>query len=196
MLQTNVIPDWKLTYPNDAKCQKPSGMAGTVTRTASAAVWATGTVTLTVPAVLEPAGAVVPITVSGFTPAGYNGSYTGTIASPTSITYPLTSNPGAETALGQVSYQGVIPITISTTLSANDVPNKFTPYTGMLMAETEAEAEAEMQEASVEDDDVVELEDESEPDDEEVEEEDENGNRRTVTRKRTVTRTTSHKKRR
>jgi hypothetical protein len=124
MPQTSVLPQWKADYPILQPRQKPGGYPGTVVRTASASVWAAGVVTLTVPAVTDPVGSNVPITVTGFTPAGFNGSYTGTIASTTSITYPLTTSPGLSTVQGTVSYPGMIPLAISTTLPANAVPNK------------------------------------------------------------------------
>jgi hypothetical protein len=40
------------------------------------------------------------ITVSGCSPAGYNGSFTATIVDGNTITYPLAANPGAATSLG------------------------------------------------------------------------------------------------
>jgi hypothetical protein len=135
MPQTNVIPDWKATYPNDAKAQKPSGISGTVSRTASAGSWAANVATLTVPATTDYVGTVYPITVAGFTPAGYNGTFQGTIASATTITYPLTTNPGGvATVMGTVSYPGIIPLNLSTTLGANAVPNKPTYATGTIQA--------------------------------------------------------------
>jgi hypothetical protein len=69
-------------------------------RTVSAATWASSVVTLTVPSMPDAIGTTFPLTVSGFTPTGYNGVFTGTIASATTITYPLATNPGAATVLG------------------------------------------------------------------------------------------------
>jgi len=54
-------------------------------------------------------GSSYPITVAGVTPAGYNGSYQGTFASPTTITYPLATNPGAVTVQGTVAFASVFP---------------------------------------------------------------------------------------
>lgn len=46
---------------------------------------------------------VIPITVEGVTPSGYNGYFQGTITGTETLTYPLTSNPGAETVLGTIA---------------------------------------------------------------------------------------------
>jgi hypothetical protein len=126
MPQTSVIPEWKATYPILEPRQKPSSnpLPTHQHRVASAAAWATGVVTLTLPASTDFVGSKHPIVVSGFTPAAYNGNFTGTIASATTITYPLTANPGVETALGAVDYDAYLPIGISTALPANAVPNK------------------------------------------------------------------------
>lgn len=48
-------------------------------------------------------GDTFPIIVSGATPAGYNGTFNGTIASATTITYPLATNPGTATVFGKVT---------------------------------------------------------------------------------------------
>jgi len=75
-----------------------------VSATASAMTWANGIVTATIPAQSDPVGTIYPITVAGVTPAGYNGNYTGTVTSATTITYPLASNPGPVTVQGTVAY--------------------------------------------------------------------------------------------
>ena len=125
MPQTSVLPQWRADYPILTPRQKaPLWVPHSVSLTPSATTWAAGVVTMTVAAVADPVGSTYPITVVGFTPAGYNGSYTGTIASSTSITFPLAANPGAVTVEGTVSYTGVALSTISTTLPANAVPNK------------------------------------------------------------------------
>ena len=181
MPQTNVIPDWKATYPYDAPRMKPSAVLGTVTRVASAASWAAGVVTLTVPATTDYVGTVYTMTISGFTPAGFNGVVQGTIASATTITYPLTTSPGAATVMGNASYTGMVPVNMSTTLGANDVPNKPTYAAGTIQSfETFMEAVAEWdaeqaraksameenaQEAPVEEEPVEEEEEEVEEDD-------------------------------
>jgi hypothetical protein len=75
-----------------------------VSLTASAMSWANGVVTATVPAQNDPVGTQYPITVAGVTPAGYNGSYQGTLIAPTTITYPLATNPGPVTVQGTVAF--------------------------------------------------------------------------------------------
>ena len=59
--------------------------------------WATSVVTVTT---ASPHGwtngDVVPITIAGAVPAGYNGTFTGTITGASTLTYPLAANPGTE----------------------------------------------------------------------------------------------------
>jgi len=75
-----------------------------VSLTASAMTWANGVVTATVPSQNDRIGTIYPITVAGVTPAGYNGSYQGTLTGPTTITFPLATNPGPVTVQGTVAY--------------------------------------------------------------------------------------------
>ena len=49
-------------------------------------------------------GTVVGLTISGASPAAYNGLIDALIAGPDSFTYPLSANPGAATAPGAASY--------------------------------------------------------------------------------------------
>jgi hypothetical protein len=135
MPQNNVQSDWAATYPTDLKYQKPSGIPGTITRAISAASAVANVATITVPATTDYVGTTYQITVTGVTPAAYNGTFTGTIASATTITYPLGSTPGAGTVFGSVSYPGIIPIGLSSTLWAHAVPNKpqWTGTQGMML---------------------------------------------------------------
>jgi hypothetical protein len=66
--------------------------------------WSGGTVTadLTVPQDGWTVGDVVPITIAGAAPIGYNGSYQGTVVDSTHVTYPLAGNPGMETTPGTI----------------------------------------------------------------------------------------------
>lgn len=50
---------------------------------------------------------VIPITIAGAVPAGYNGYFTGTITGASTLTYPLASNPGSETTPGTVALGAV-----------------------------------------------------------------------------------------
>lgn len=50
---------------------------------------------------------VVPITIAGAVPTGYNGYFTGTVTGTTTVTYPLASNPGAETTPGTITLGAV-----------------------------------------------------------------------------------------
>src|SRR5215469_11496978 len=141
MPQNNVQADWQATYPRDLQYQKPSGVMGTVSKVPSAGAWAAGVVTLTVPAMTDTVGSQYQMNVSGMTPAGYNGSYMGTIASPTTITYAQPNTLAAATGFGTVTWNAIVPIGLSTTLWAHAVPNK-PQWTGTQLAEAEAEAEA------------------------------------------------------
>lgn len=53
-------------------------------------------------------GDVVPMVLSGFTPAGYNGSYQCTFTAATTFTFPLTTNPGTVTVEGTATPQATI----------------------------------------------------------------------------------------
>jgi hypothetical protein len=172
MPQTNVLADWKLTYPNDAPRMKPSAYLGTVTRTSTAGSWAGNVATLTVPSTTDYVGTVYTMVMAGFTPAGYNGTFQGTIASATTITYPLTTNPGgAVTVQGTVTYQAMVPVNMSTTLPGNAVPNTMAVEEGHVLTAEEliAAAYAPVQQAKeeVEDTSEEEVEDTEEEDDEE-----------------------------
>jgi hypothetical protein len=67
----------------------------------SSIVWAGNVVTVTTTAAHGiPVGQVVPVTIAGVTPAGYNGTFQATSTGANTFTYPLVSNPGVETVLG------------------------------------------------------------------------------------------------
>jgi hypothetical protein len=74
------------------------------------AIWAAGVVTVTttfqIPNVSV--GDVVPLVLSGFTPAAYNGLVQATITAADTFTYPLTTNPGLTSAVGTVQWQTTI----------------------------------------------------------------------------------------
>jgi hypothetical protein len=67
----------------------------------SSAAWLTGVVTITTtnPHGLAN-GSTVSLTIAGFTPTGYNGTFTCTVTGANTFTYPLTTNPGAATVQG------------------------------------------------------------------------------------------------
>lgn len=73
--------------------------------------WLTGTVTATVASgVLPTTGTTFTTTISGATPAAYNGTYVATVASATTFTYAITTNPGTETVGGFFTLPGASPI--------------------------------------------------------------------------------------
>ena len=87
--------------------------------------WATSVVTVTT---ASPHGwtngDVVPITIAGAVPAGYNGTFTGTITGASTLTYPLAANPGAETTPGTVALGAITELTLmgTTYFAGNGVP--------------------------------------------------------------------------
>lgn len=70
-------------------------------RAISGITWASSVATVTTAAAHGyTVGDVVPIVISGVTPAGYNGTFNCTITTTTAFTYPLVANPGSETVPG------------------------------------------------------------------------------------------------
>lgn len=123
MPQTNVLPDWKATYPTDAKAQKPP-IINTIGITAAS--WTTPNVTFTTAA---PHGLAVgeAFTVAGVNPAAYNGNYTtiaGTAGS--TVVAALASSPGTYVSGGTLTAE--VPLQVN--LAANAVPNKTVPWQG------------------------------------------------------------------
>lgn len=72
--------------------------------TGSTFSWSGGVVTITTPSPHGLTGSFQ-IAVSKNTPFQYNGVYTGTVTGASTITYPLASNPGANTVAGVFSYK-------------------------------------------------------------------------------------------
>jgi hypothetical protein len=78
--------------------------------------WASSTVTATVATgILPTVGSTFTTTISGAVPTGYNGTYIATVASATTFTYALASNPGTETTPGSFTISGTSPITTPAT---------------------------------------------------------------------------------
>lgn len=142
MPQTNVLSDWKATYPTDAKCQKPPL---TVAQDITAASWTTPNVTFTTaaPTTLGVGGT---FSVNGVNPSAYDGSYTAiTGTTGTTVIAALAGNPGAYVSGGTLTYG--TPLTIN--LASNAVPNKPTFAAGapqMVEASMSAEAGEEDEE--------------------------------------------------
>ena len=72
-------------------------------------------------------GDIVPITVSGAVPSGYNGTFSGTVTGTTTVTYPLAVNPGTETTPGTVALGAVTELTQmgTTYFAGNGVPSIY-----------------------------------------------------------------------
>lgn len=87
--------------------------------------WATGTVTVTT---TTPhgwgVGDVIPIVIVGATPAAYNGSFSGTVVDANTVTYPLVSDPGAETVPGTIALGAISELSAmgTTYFAGNGVP--------------------------------------------------------------------------
>lgn len=62
--------------------------------------WSSGTVTATVATQELAVGQTFTTTITGAVPAGYNGTYTATVVSATTFSFPLAATPGAETTPG------------------------------------------------------------------------------------------------
>ena len=79
-----------LTQPSDLTAI----LAGSIT--ISTITWTSSVVTVTLASAHGiPSSDVVEGTISGMTPAGYNGTFAMTSTGTTTLTYPLASNPGA-----------------------------------------------------------------------------------------------------
>lgn len=65
--------------------------------------WSGGTVTVTTPAAHGSVGTIT-ATLSGCTPAAYNGTYTFTVTGATTYTYPLAADPGTATVIGTYTH--------------------------------------------------------------------------------------------
>jgi hypothetical protein len=74
-------------------------LAGTAAN--STLTWSASVVTVTTAAPHGlVTGDILQLTIAGVTPSGYNGTFTCTVTSASTFTYPLVSNPGAETVPG------------------------------------------------------------------------------------------------
>lgn len=83
------------------------------------AAWASGVVTVTT---ADAHGFVTGayVNMSGFTPAGYNGTYLVTVTSPTTFTYNLPTDPGAQTVAGTAEAGGgALPVRILKVVTDN-----------------------------------------------------------------------------
>ena len=64
-------------------------------------IWSSGTVTATASATLvQSVGQTFLVTIAGAVPAAYNGTYTATVATTTTFTFAVATNPGTETTPG------------------------------------------------------------------------------------------------
>jgi hypothetical protein len=86
----------------------------TLATVAASSTASTATVTFTAQNIAPPVGSVV--TIAGVTPTAYNGTYTVTASTTTSVTYATGANPGVQTVAGTVAfnYNGVYTIRAST----------------------------------------------------------------------------------
>lgn len=92
----------------------PQTTTGSTAVTVTGGSWSSSVATLTfsTSAVFQVGDTVV---VSGVTPSGYNGTYVLTRVSTTSISYALTSNPGAWSSGGSIKSDDSVPVSFSTT---------------------------------------------------------------------------------
>jgi hypothetical protein len=81
--------------------------AGAITSVA----WAAGEITVTATDPLPPGwtiGSTPQVVISGFTPAGYNGTFPAQVTGANSFTYPMTPDPGTETVMGTFQPQAAV----------------------------------------------------------------------------------------
>ena len=104
MPQANYMPLFRAMYPLTAPFQKPGGVSIGTSVTSTGVAWAAGTATVTAPFTGLAVGSQIPITLAGYTPAGWNGTYAGTVSSATTVTFPIAANPGTVTTQGTVTY--------------------------------------------------------------------------------------------
>lgn len=101
---TNTAPNTLTTVSNLAELQAILAASRAITTLA----WSGGTVTVTT---TSPHGFtvsdVIPIVIAGAAPTGYNGSFMGTVTGASTLTYPLVSNPGANTVTGTLTLGAV-----------------------------------------------------------------------------------------
>jgi len=100
---------------------------------ATTASWSANVVTISFPAqTQQPFATGATITVTGFTPSGYNGVFTVTGGSSTTVTYALASNPGTMTVTGTVTASGTTPAVFAASQSTTVTAGSFilgTTYT-------------------------------------------------------------------
>lgn len=114
-----------------------SPMAGIGAATATSMVWSASVVTVTTSSPHKLVSGKYTM-ITGATPVAYNGYFPVTVVSPTSFTYPLTSNPGtaliAKTVTAQSWYNGVLTLTIpSHGLQASNLQSLFAGFTPSLL---------------------------------------------------------------
>lgn len=71
------------------------------------------------------------VTVSGISPAGYNGVYAITAATPTTITFDLASNPGTYSSGGSVTYPNILRFNAANCYTAEYSTTTVQPPTGL-----------------------------------------------------------------
>jgi uncharacterized RmlC-like cupin family protein len=81
----------------------PQSITGLTAPTAASGTTVTATATTAAPIGIV-AGAQIPLTIAGATPAAFNGAVTATVTGPSSFTYPVTSSGSAMTATGTITY--------------------------------------------------------------------------------------------
>ena len=75
----------------------------------SVITWASNVVTVTTASAHGiPNGETVQVVIAGCVPTGYNGTFAGTATGTNTLTYPLTSNPGSETTLGNFQLESTL----------------------------------------------------------------------------------------
>ena len=112
------------------------------TSAVSSIAWSSGVATVTTTAAHGLlTGDTTNITLINSLPAGYQGTYIGTVTGSTTITYPLASNPGTETTAGTAYLSSFVPGAYTITFSSATAytvtdPNGLTVGSGSFTAAT------------------------------------------------------------
>ena len=82
----------------------------------TSAAWSSGTATYTCTSAHGfPIGDVIDVTIAGFTPAGYNGTFFATVTTATAFTVAIASNPGSMTVAGSYTLEDVAEVLATST---------------------------------------------------------------------------------
>jgi len=134
---SDVLVSNRLTFATARSSGTTTALSGTVTPTAFSGTGATATVTFAaISGIVIPVGSTV--TVSGATPAGYNGTFTVTASTNTTVSF-ASSATGALSVAGAMAYNMAAPRILSLASNWSGTPasgTQFYPYTMTIPSDT------------------------------------------------------------